>query len=59
MGYELWREDDNGNRFLVGTYPDRTAAERRLAELTRCPHKQTYWIAECSTDEHQETIPCR
>lgn len=48
MTYELWRQDDNGNRFLVGTFADRDAAEHRLAELTRVPHKQTYWITEKS-----------
>lgn len=46
MRFELWRQDDNGNRFLVGSYPDRSAAEERLAELTRTPHRQTYWITE-------------
>jgi hypothetical protein len=49
--YELWRQDDNGNRFLVGSFPRRDAAEQRLAELTRCPHKQTYWIAKRSLPE--------
>lgn len=44
MGFELWRQDDNGNRFLAGSYPDRAAAEERLAGLTRSLHKQTYWI---------------
>ena len=42
--YELWREDDNGNRFLVDSFADRAAAEERLRELERTPHKQTYWI---------------
>ena len=46
MPFELWRQDDNGNRFLVGTFADRTAAETRLQQLTRALHKQTYWIAE-------------
>lgn len=46
MVFELWRQDDNGNRFLVGTFTHRAHAEERLAELTRVPHKQTYWIAE-------------
>jgi len=46
MPCDLWRQDDNGNRFPVGTFPDRAAAEARLAELTRFPHKQTYWITE-------------
>ena len=46
MSFELWRQDDNGNRFLVGTFADRAVAEERLAELTRTVHKQTYWICE-------------
>ena len=50
MSFELWRQDDNGNIFLVGTFADRQAAERRLAELCRNPHKQTYWIAERRED---------
>jgi hypothetical protein len=44
--FELWRQDDNGNRFLVGSCSERAAAEERLAVLTRCQHKQTYWISE-------------
>lgn len=44
--FELWRQDDNGNYFLVGAFPDKAGAEQRLAELTRNPHKQTYWIKE-------------
>jgi hypothetical protein len=46
MRYELWRQDDNGNRFPVASFPDRAAAEERLAELTRVLHKQVYWITE-------------
>jgi hypothetical protein len=41
---ELWRQDDHGHRFLVGRYLTRVDAERRRAQLTRCQHKQTYWI---------------
>lgn len=44
--FELWRQDDNGHRFLVGRYETLDAAERRLAELTRAQHKQSYWIVE-------------
>lgn len=43
-GFELWRQDDNGNRFLVVTFNDQAAAEQRLAELTHTHHKQIYWI---------------
>ncbi|HTP65150.1 MAG TPA: hypothetical protein VMJ66_07150 [Geobacteraceae bacterium] len=46
MIFELWRQDDNGNRFLIGVFTDRVATEQRLAELCRNPHKQTYWITE-------------
>jgi hypothetical protein len=44
MPFELWRQDDHGQRFLVGRYPTLAEAERRLAELTRSQHRQTYWI---------------
>lgn len=49
MSFELWREDDNGQRFLVGRHPTRDEAERRLAELTRARHRQSYWIADTAT----------
>jgi len=45
MPFELWRQDDNGNRFLVDTFADRHAAEERLRWLTRSVHKQTWWIS--------------
>jgi hypothetical protein len=35
MAWQLWRQDDNGKRFLVGEYATRELAEVRLAELTR------------------------
>jgi hypothetical protein len=49
--FELWRQDDHGTRFLVGRYPTSDSAERRLAELTRTQHKQTYWITPAATAE--------
>ncbi len=56
MNFELWRQDDNGNRFLVGRFADRAAAEVRLAELTRSPHKQTYWITEQPAPESESEV---
>ena len=44
MTWQLWRQDDNGHRFLVGEYQDKASAEARMAELMVCIHKQTYWI---------------
>jgi len=51
VAFELWRQDDHGTRFLVGCYPILEDAERRLAELTRTQHKQTYWITPAATAE--------
>ena len=46
-GWELWRQDDNGNRFLVSVHRDRAEAQTRLAGFeSGVVHKQTYWIAE-------------
>jgi hypothetical protein len=55
MKFELWRQDDNGNRFLVGSFGEWALAEARLAELTRCQHKQTYWIEEQPSPEPDTT----
>ena len=51
MRFELWRQDDNGNRFLVASFPDRVAAEERLTELAHALHKQIYWITERADPE--------
>ena len=52
--FELWRQDDNGGRFLIGCYSRRLEAEAKLAELSRVAHKQFYWIVEldrgCTND---------
>ncbi|GAC1469467.1 MAG: hypothetical protein PVSMB11_05250 [Desulfuromonadaceae bacterium] len=40
MAFELWRQDDNGNRFLVDSFNERSAAEKCLADLklTKIPN---------------------
>jgi len=57
MPFYLWRQDDNGNRFLIGVYSDRAAAEARLTGLTRSLHKQTCWISEKCPDADQFEQP--
>lgn len=42
--FTLKRQDDNGNIFVVGTFPTHKDAENKLKELTRNVHKQHYWI---------------
>jgi hypothetical protein len=44
--YEVWRQDDNGNHFLVDTFDDRKSAEMRIAALAASDHKQVYWLKE-------------
>ena len=54
LRFELWRQDDNGNRFLISVFNDRAAAGKRLAELTQNFHKQIYWIEENEEDQEEE-----
>lgn len=43
--WEVWRQDDNGNRYLVSAHSDEAAARLRVAELeSGVAHKQTYWV---------------
>jgi CubicO group peptidase (beta-lactamase class C family) len=43
--WELWREDDNGNRYLVSVHEDAAAAHARLAAFeSGVVHKQRYWV---------------
>lgn len=44
MSCELWRQDDNGQRFLVGRFASREEAQVRLEQLTGGGHRQIYWI---------------
>ncbi|HTJ66068.1 MAG TPA: hypothetical protein VL551_00940 [Actinospica sp.] len=45
--WEVWRQDDNGNRYLVSAHEDEAAARARAAELeSGVVHKQTYWVTE-------------
>jgi CubicO group peptidase (beta-lactamase class C family) len=47
--WELWRQDDNGNRFLVSVHSDEAAARGRMSALeSGTVHKQHYWIKDLS-----------
>lgn len=47
----LWRQDDNGNRFLVAAYITKIEADERLKELSRHTHRQIYWIEVVDHDD--------
>jgi hypothetical protein len=42
--WELWRQDDHGNEFLIATFPDRQSAERARDEFLARGHHQHYWV---------------
>jgi hypothetical protein len=44
MIWQLWRQDDNGNKFLVGSFPTEESADEKMSELLFGHHKQTYWV---------------
>ncbi|MDI2132143.1 SPOR domain-containing protein [Yinghuangia seranimata] len=45
--WQVWRQDDNGARFLIASYDTENEARERLAamEHTGGHHKQLYWMA--------------
>ena len=48
--FELWRQDDNGNRYLVSVHSDRARADAALEDLERgVVHKQLYFVVESGT----------
>ncbi len=49
--WSVWRQDDNGNRFLVESGLSRDTARRTASEFERRGHKQTYWIEPSRTDD--------
>ncbi len=42
--WELWRQDDNGNRFLIARFASRVEAEDAGRRFEALAHKQTYWV---------------
>ena len=42
--WELWRQDDNGNRFLVARFGTRGEADAEQRRFEALGHKQTYWV---------------
>jgi ribosomal protein S18 acetylase RimI-like enzyme len=46
MPWELWRQDDHGNEFLVREFVDRGAAEEARDSFAARGHHQHYWVVE-------------
>lgn len=43
--WAVWRQDDNGNRFLINGGLTREEADRLCGEFEAKGHKQLYWVA--------------
>jgi hypothetical protein len=43
--WKVYRQDDNGNRFLVRSFETEEAAKEHAAELESHGHKQLYWVS--------------
>ena len=44
--WNVFRQDDNGNQFLVKSFGSEIAARQCAAELESHGHKQLYWVAQ-------------
>jgi hypothetical protein len=42
--HELWRQDDNGHKFLIETFPCKADAVKAMKEFETRHYKQIYWI---------------
>lgn len=42
--YEVWRQDDLGNKFLIEIVESRANARKIVRKYELIPHKQTYWV---------------
>lgn len=44
LRFELWRQDDNGNKFKVGVFNSEREAACTRDSFEKRGHRQTYWI---------------
>ena len=59
-GFEVWRQDDNGNRFLVSGHDDRAGAEAAVAAMEAgVQHKQLYYVVVRETPGSEATSDTR
>ncbi len=50
--WSVWRQDENGNVFLIKYGLTETDAQMLVRDLESGGHKQTYWIKEDSRNSH-------
>ncbi len=48
---ELWRQDDNGHKFLIETFSCKADAAKAKREFENRKHKQIYWLEKANKNE--------
>lgn len=54
--WQLLRQDDNGQRFVIAEFASEADARRELQKFESLHHKQTYWIEETQSQTSQSAI---
>ncbi|MBS1787583.1 MAG: lipid-A-disaccharide synthase [Acidobacteria bacterium] len=54
--WQLFRQDDNGQRFLIDEFATEAEARRKLEKFESLHHKQTYWLEELQTQPNKSAI---
>ncbi|HST58007.1 MAG TPA: SPOR domain-containing protein [Longimicrobium sp.] len=49
--WELWRQDDNGNRFRITRFATEAQADAEKRRFEALAHKQIYWVERGADDE--------
>jgi hypothetical protein len=44
-GWTVWRQDDNGNQYVVSRHDTQAEAQSVAADMEARGHKQVYWVA--------------
>ena len=42
--WTVWRQDDNGHKWIVAHHDDQELAQAQADEMQRRGHKQLYWV---------------
>ena len=48
--WELWRQDDNGNRFRIARFATEAKANAEQRRFETLAHKQIYWVQRGADD---------
>ena len=54
--WTVWRQDDNGNRFVVKSGLTEQQARQLTSELESHGHKQLYWMTRVSAVDEKASV---